>query len=325
LRRGNPQGPGVAWRMTRRTETGEGKVRSNHVTREEKIERLRNLPKAYILYSLYTRMPFVECEQTNYYDQAFLFETHEDAEEAGKHMIDNGDAVGITELKTMEMPRPEGENSNVIPMKKLMRNQVREHLTKFPLMGLNAVFFKPAGERGESLPLDEVLPQQVKDAVEKEKNELMGVQLTGMYFAQYLRRKDKDVAQAKERYEEFYANLARAKFLLPVIPEKGHENDPSINLTACMLPIYTPTPDKNEKGEDEEPVKMSALGLFTNMDELVVHSRNHVKDVRIVRVAPDEVKNFLPESVEFIVIDPLTMSITLKIDDVVRILKEIRS
>ena len=92
-----------------------------------------------------------------------------------------------------------------------------------------------------------------------------------------------------------------------------------------MLPIYTPTPDKNEKGEDEEPVKMSALGLFTNMDELVVHSRNHVKDVRIVRVAPDEVKNFLPETVEFIVIDPLTMSITLKIDDVVRILKEIRS
>lgn len=295
------------------------------MTREEKIERLRNLPKAYILYSLYTRMPFVECEQQNFYDQAFLFETHEDAVEAGNRMIENGDAVGITELKTTEMPRPEGENSNVIPMKKLMRNQVREHLSKFPLMGLNAVFFKPAGERGESFPLDEVLPQQVKDAIEGEKNELMGVRLTGMYFAQYMRRKDKDVAQAKERYEEFYANLARAKFLLPVIPEKGHENDPSINLTTSMLPIYTPTPDKNEKGEDEEPVKMSALGLFTNMDELVVHSRNHVKDVRIVRVAPDEVKNFLPESVEFIVIDPLTMSITLKIDDVVRILKEIRS
>ena len=295
------------------------------MTREEKIEKLRSLTKAYILYSLYTRMPFVECEQANFYDQAFLFETHEDAEEAGKHMLENGDPVGITELKTMELPRPQGENDNVVPMKKLMRNQVREHLTKFPLMGLNAVFFKPAGERGESLPLDEVLPEEVKEYVEKNKTELMGVELTGMYFAQYLRRKEKDTAQAKERYEEFYANLARAKFLLPVIPEEGHRDDPSINMTTSMLPIYTPTPDKNEKGEEEEPPKMAALGLFTNMDELVVHSKDHIKDVRIVHVAPDEVKNFLPESVEFIVIDPLTMSITLRIEDVVRILKEIRS
>ena len=69
---------------------------------------------------------------------------------------------------------------------------------------------------------------------------------------------------------------------------------------------------------------MAAIGLFTNMDEVAVHSRNHINDVRIVRVPLDEIRNFVPENVEFLVIDPLTMSITLKIDDVVRVLKELK-
>ncbi|MBP5751350.1 MAG: hypothetical protein J6W60_00630, partial [Treponema sp.] len=209
------------------------------MTREEKIEKLRNLTKAYILYSLYTRIPFIECEQANFYDQAFLFETKEDAEEAAKRMYDNGDPVGITELKIVDLPRPEGAADNVVPMRRLMRNQIREHLTKFPLFGINAVFFKPAEDRGESLPLDDVLPEEVKEEVKKEQTELVGVKLTGLYFAQYLRRNQKEVQSAKERYEEFYANLARAQLLLPVIPEEEHRDDPSLNLTKCMLPIYT--------------------------------------------------------------------------------------
>ncbi|MBQ2100733.1 MAG: SseB family protein [Lachnospiraceae bacterium] len=295
------------------------------MTREEKIEKLRNLQKAYIIYSLYTRIPYVECEQANFYDQAFLFESREEAEEAAKRFIDNGDGVGITELKMVEMTPPEGME-NVVPMRPMMRNQVREHLTKFPQLGINAVFFKPAGEAGESLPLDDVLPNEVKEALNRENTGLAGVQLTGIYFAQYLRRQEKDPAVSKERYEEFFANLARAKLFLPVIPQEEHRDDPSLNLTQCMLPIYTPHQEGEQKAEDgqEEPPKIAALGLFTNMDEVAVHSRNHIKEVRVVRVAVEEIRNFVPENVNYIVIDPLTMSITLKVDDVVRVLKEIK-
>jgi uncharacterized Fe-S cluster-containing MiaB family protein len=93
-----------------------------------------------------------------------------------------------------------------------------------------------------------------------------------------------------------------------------------------MLPIYTPHQEGEQKAEDgqEEPPKIAALGLFTNMDEVAVHSRNHIKEVRVVRVAVEEIRNFVPENVNYIVIDPLTMSITLKVDDVVRVLKEIK-
>ncbi|MBP5282270.1 MAG: SseB family protein [Lachnospiraceae bacterium] len=302
------------------------------MTKQEKIERLRNLPKAYILYSLFTRIPFIECEQSTFYDQAFLFETKEDAEAAAKKFFDGGDPVGITELKTVEMAPPQNADSNVVPMRKLMRNQVREHLAKFPTMGLNAVFFKPAEDEGESLPLDEVLPPEVKGALRNDHKELTGVQLTGIYFAQYLRRPQKDKDIAKERFEEFYANLARVKLLLPVIPEEGHKDDPQLDLKRCMLPIYTSKPqgaqpkegEEAPKGTDENGMPTSALGVFTNMDELVVHSRNRIQDVRIVQIDLMESPRFLPENVEYIVIDPLTMSITLKVADVVRILKEIR-
>ena len=304
---------------------GRRKGLESYVTREEKIEKLRNLSKAYILYSLFTRIPFVECEEGSYYDQAFLFETQEDAEEAAKRFADNGDPVGVTELKIVEMGSPAPDNDNVVPIRRFMRNQVREHLTKFPLLGLNAVFFKPAGEPGESIPLDDVLPDEVKKTIEKEKTDLVGVQLTGIYFAQYLRRKEKDQNIARERYEEFYANLARARLLMPVIPQAENKDDKSLNLSKCMLPVYTP--QQNEGGQQEgregKP-GIAALGLFTNMDEVVVHSRNRIQEVRVVQVALDEVRNFVPANVEYLVIDPLTMSITLKIDDVVRILKEIK-
>jgi len=287
------------------------------MTREEKIEKLRNLQKAYILYSMFTKIPYVECEEGNYYDQVFLFETKEDAEAMAKKIFEKGDLVGVTELKTVEMPQPQTENSNVVPMRKLMRNQVREHLMKFPLCGINAVYFQPAGEEGESLPIDDVLPKEVKAEVEKEKSPRMGVQLTGIYFAQYVRRKEKDNAVLQEKYEEFYANLARTKLLLPVIPPEELKNEKTLDLSKCMLPIYNP-----QNGPEGEKIPM--MGLFSNMDELVVHSRNHVSEVRVVEADLADLQKFVPANVEYIVVDPLTLCITLKVADVVRIINSIR-
>lgn len=287
------------------------------MTREEKIEKLRNLQKAYIIYSLFTKIPFVECEEGNFYDQAFLFETKEDADAMAQLFFDSGDPVGVTELKTVEMPQTSQENNNTVPFRKLMRNQVREHLMKFPLCGINAVFFKPAGEEGESLPIDDILPNEVKELVEKEKSPRTGVQLTGIYFAQYLRRKEKDDAVMQERYEEFYANLARTKLLLPVIPPEEQKAEKAINLTQCKLPVFTP-----QNGPEGE--KVSLMGVFTNMDELVVHSRDHVQEVRVVEVDLGELPAFLPKNVEYVVVDPLTLCITLKVVDLVRAIKMIR-
>lgn len=301
------------------------------MTREEKIEKLRNMTHGFVLHSLFTRMPFAECEQGSYYDQAFLFETREDAEEAAKRLCANGDIVGVTELKTVEMEQPEETAGPRLvkpdePVRKLMRNQVREHLMRFPAIGLNAVFFKPDGEHGEVLALDDVLPDPVKEEVNKQQNPRAGVQLTGMYFAQYVRRQQKDPKTVKEHYEEFYANLARVKMLLPIIPgEEAVQENGSINLTRCQLPIFTPRPKSEEQGEGQpQQEEVHALALFTNMDEVVVHSRSHIKDVRVVEVGLDEVPKFAPEQVKYCVIDPLTLSITIKTEDILKIWNDLR-
>ena len=302
------------------------------MTREEKIDKLRNLMKGYVLHSLFTRMPFVECEQGSYYDQAFIFETREDAEEAAKRFCENGDLVGVTELNTVEAVPPQPEEPAGPRLVKpgeqrthYMRNQVREHLMRFADIGLNAVFFKAAGERGEVLPLDDVLPEPVKEQLNKQTNVRAGVQLTGLYFAQSVRRKNTDPAFLKERYEEFYANLARVKMLLPVIPNEGSQGENgSLNLTRCKLPVFSPRPKEGE-GEQEPPKeKVVALALFSNMDEVIMHSRANLKEVKVVEVGLDEVPKFAPDEVNYCVIDPLTLSITIKIEDILKIWDQLK-
>ena len=52
--------------------------------KNERIQRIQEMTKGYTVFSLYTRLPFVECEKEELYDQAYLFESAEDAEAMGK-------------------------------------------------------------------------------------------------------------------------------------------------------------------------------------------------------------------------------------------------
>ena len=124
-------------------------------------------------------------------------ETKEDGEEAAKRLCAQGDICGVAEMNLVPLKLPISEEKKEEPANTLMRNQVREHLMRFPTMGLNAVFFKAAGEKGEVLPLDDILPDPVKDQLEQTKNELSGLQLTGMYFAQCMRKQQKDPNQLR--------------------------------------------------------------------------------------------------------------------------------
>lgn len=278
------------------------------MTKAEKIDKIRNLQQAYILYSSTTRLPYVECEQGSYYDQAFFYETREDAEEAARRICENGDLVGVAELKTVEMVLPKDEKLGD-PVRNLMRNQVREHLMRLPLLGLNAVFFKPAGENGEVLELDYVLPEEVKAQLAKEKTELSGVELTGIYFAQCLRRKEKDMNQLREYSEEFHANLVRAELLLPVIPDPDHADDARLDLMQCKIPYY---PIKKVDSDETS----SFLALFTNMDEVAAHCRRTPEKVRVVKIPFKDVPGIMRDPMIGCVIDPLSINIPVRKEDI---------
>ncbi len=287
------------------------------MTKTEKIGRLRILEQAYILYGMGTRLPFIECEQGNYFDQAFLYEKKEDAQEAAKRFYENGDLVAVVELKTQEMVQDDEENGKE-NTSNILKNQVREHLLRLPLLGLNAVFFKPAGESGEVLELDQVIPRQAKEVVDKAKTDLTGLQLTGLYYAQDLRKKEPDLKQLKEHSEEFYANLVRAELLLPVIPEEEPGEDGRLNLAASKIPFF---PIKKKDTEETA----SFLAMFTNMDEIAAYCKKVSEQTKVVKIPFKDVVDFINEPAVGCVIDPLSLCIPVAKEDISKLAEELKA
>lgn len=288
------------------------------MTKAEKIDKLRNLSQGYILYSNMTRMPYVECEQGSYYDQAFLYESREDAVEAAKRFFDNGDIVSVVELKLVELSPPKsGEGKKEEQERKMLGNQIREHLMRLPLLGLNAVFFKPAGERGEVLELDNVLPEQVRQEISKENAGLSGLELTGIYFAQYLRREEKDMNRLREYSEEFHANLVCAELLLPAIPDEEQQGDGKLDLANCRIPTCP-----IQKVDSEE--KATCLALFTNMDELAAYCRQVAEKVRVVKIPFANVPELISDSMVGCVINPLSVNIPIRKEDIPKLVEALK-
>ena len=283
------------------------------MTKAEKIDKLRGLTQAYILYGMGTRLPVIECEQGNYYDQAFFYEAKEEAQEAAKRFGENGDSVAVVELNVVEMVQP-GDEKLGEPTQNVARNQVREHLIRLPLMGLNAVFFKPAGESGEVLELDLVIPDRAKQFIEQAKTDLVGVQLTGLYFAQSLHRREKDMQQLRDRSEEFHANLVRAELLLPAIPEEAQPEGAELNLAASKIPLF------HMKKKDTEEVS-PFLALFTNMDEVAAYCKKTDSKVQVVKIPFKNVTDILQEPMIGCVIDPLSLGIPVSKEDIPKLVE----
>ena len=279
-----------------------------NMTKAEKIERVRGMKEGYTLFSACTKLPFVECEQGSFYDQFYLFDSKEEAHEAAKRISENGDPVGVAELKTVEYTPPRDEKLGE-PVKNLLRNQVREQLMRMPLLGVNAVFYKPEGEHGEVLELDSVLPQEVMEHVDTEKLGLEGLRLTGMYFAQYLRRTRKDMGQLRDVSEEFHANLVRAQLLLPVIPPEDQLDANRLDLVKCQLPSHKLK--KASTGEEH-----AFLTVFTNMEEILVFCRNNAPKARVVRVAFEEIPKILREPLVGCILDPFSLNIPVRKEDI---------
>lgn len=287
------------------------------MTKTEKIEKLRSLQEGYILYSVLTKLPFAECEGGTFLDRAFLFETQEDATAAAEKFCNAGDIVAVGALKAIELPAPEGaEIDGQAP--KMYRSQVREHMMSLPNMGVDAIYFKPAEDDGQSLLLDEILPAQVKQANEEKKKNycIVSLQLSGIYFAQYVRRQgEKDPEKIDELSEEFYANMVRSALFVPVIPE-GLTPDGQPDMTRCKIPGVP----MKKAGSEEESV--SFMSAFTNMDEVVAFCRNfNAEDaakVKVLRIPFKDMPRHIGEHMAGLVVDPLSIRIPVMKEDVKR-------
>ena len=187
----------------------------NTADKKTVAEKVQDLKEAYALISPLTNLPYVECEQENFFDQVLLYETKEDAEAAAKVYGEKGIRVLVRDLKTLELELPVKPEEPDGEKRKVFLNQVRQHLGILPFMGVNAVCYKAADAPAELIELENVLPEDFQKKVAANALYQPNLQLTGVYLMQEA-RKGKDAVDRKVLHdldEEFSSTLDASRYL----------------------------------------------------------------------------------------------------------------
>ena len=270
---------------------------------------IQNLTQAYAIFSPLTNMPYIECEETNFNDQVYLFAKKDAAEIFVKKYAEKGIVLKVQELKTQEVyipvkaDQPDGEK------KKMYLNEVRQHLGILPFLGVNAVGYQSLSSDLLSVELKEILPEDFEKKLDGNKMYQPNLQLTGLYLMQEARRKKEYVTmkQIQELDEEFSSNLVKTGLFIAVLPPDGFEKNPQLNLKDCKMPYL-----KHQSGDIFFP-------LFTDVWEFQKYARNN-KALRPIWIPFKDITRFWVQDAKAYMINPLGYSLPLAKDMIPKIL-----
>lgn len=273
-------------------------------------DEIKSLGQAYALFSPLTNMPYVECEEEDYYDRILLYAVKEDAERAVSEYEEKGIRVNVRELKTMEVYVPVDASNPGGAKKKMYLNQVRQHLGVLPFMGVNAVGYQPAGKEMKTIALVDILPEGFEKKVEGNRLYQPNLQLTGIYLMQEARRKKEyvDMKKLQELDEEFSSNLVKSHMFMAVLPPEGHEKDEKLNLKECKLPYL-----KHQSGDNFFP-------LFTDLWEFQKYAQANRK-LRSVEIPFTDVTKFWVQGAKAYMLNPMGISVPLAKEMIPKILE----
>lgn len=162
------------------------------------IKQLQNLEETYILYSGFTKLPFVECDPETFDDQIHVFSDEKELQEFAK---------AYTEQKILLSGR------------KVDKEHAPSAFVSLFAMGVNAVIFHNNGTT-VSIQLDKLVKKPDMERLQKEPVPIMNPTLTlsAVYFLQELHRPvEHDMKQLKEAEDEMVANLVRSKYILGML------------------------------------------------------------------------------------------------------------
>lgn len=272
------------------------------------VSEIKELKEAYALFSPLTNMPYVECEEETYNDQAFLYAKKEEAEAAVAAYEQKGIRVTVKELKTVELKMQAASEKQ--EDKRIYLNQVRQHLSTLPMMGINAVCYQPAGKKAKSIEVSEILPEGFDKKITGNPFYQPNLQLTGMYLMQEARRKKEyvDRKQLQEMDEEFSSNLVKGRLVMAVVPPEGKEKEQQLNLKECKLPYL-----KHQSGDSFFPV-------FTDLWEFQKYAQRR-KDLRPIQIPFAEISKFWIDGAKAYMINPMGFSLPLAREMVPKIIE----
>lgn len=241
------------------------------------VKRLQRLESFYVAYAAATHMPFVTCDEETCNDQIWLFTTTDAVQEFCAPYL-----------------------AKKLPLKGTLisKESFPEFYMDLHAMGINEVVFCDGGCQYK-LELSKVVRIPDFNTLPENQRPLMNpsLQLSTAYFFQEMRRPgltpDSEEMADRERLEslaeEMYANLARAKFLMPV------QLFPSVDgKDRLSLPFIT-----TKQGDNFQPI-------FSDHTQYVKHTKLHkpLEHTKVLLVGIQDLKKHLLSNVKGYMLDP---------------------
>lgn len=207
--------------------------------RLEAMSKLRTAKELYMLVSLCTNMPFVQCDPDTYDDVVYVYETAEDIKREGMRFIEEKQPVQITKL----------DNQMLLTF-----------YTNLYTMGVNCIVLNGFMENEYKLQLSDLVKKPAQTSQDGNPwIENPAFHLTALYFMQEIRRKNYTSVppELKDMQDEILAHFANGTFIVLFgednrIPILKHPNGD------IYQPIFT---DLLEVGKfkTDQPLKMGAI------------------------------------------------------------------
>ncbi len=249
------------------------------------IKKIESYESVCVLFSAYTHLPFIECDDETFDDQIYMFTTKEMAQTFMHKYVLEKFALQIA----------------ILPGK-----AVRNFLGSLHLLGVNAVIFQDQGAPIR-LQLDKLVPkpdlEKMAEAKVPQANPTL--QLTGLYFMQELsrpvERNNEEKKHLHDLEEEMAHNLLQAKLILTFdvsnIKGKWNPKDPSQKV---KIPLV-----KTPNGKTYQPV-------YTEVGELQrFNAKNKGMKLEMMTVPYDKLASFLVKDSEGFVFNPAGFNLIL--------------
>ncbi len=245
------------------------------------LRKIQALEKAYVLFSAATKHPFVVCDQETYDDQMLLFASEEELQAKVKEYADQGYPVHGATAPQEGLPR---------------------FLSECFYLGVNQLIFCENGKTF-SVGLDKIVRRPDFSELQPEKRPLLNssLQLSSLYFIQELSRRipaeDKDQEKLRELEEELAANIAKARFLVPIkteVPLKTGEKLEPGNFKLAMV--------NTKEGEQMLPV-------FADVKEYVLFNKENKFQGILMTI--DNLRQLIKDPCKGLVLNPNTIALRL--------------
>lgn len=251
------------------------------------IKKMEQFTSIYVLYSAYTHLPFVECDEETFDDQVYCFTT--------KEMTNTFAHPYILEkilLQAVEVPQA--------MMKRFFRSLY--------LYGVNAIMIQDEGAPVR-VQLDQIAEKPDLDALQNEKIPKANpeLQLTAIYFMQDLMRPvERNMEEKKHLHdleEEMAHNLLRSRFIITADVSRLDGPITKENISKAGVPLI-----KTKNGHVYQPV-------YTDFGEVQKFNHNNKGlKLQMLPVTYDKLSAFLVGQAEGFAFNPGGFNLVLNRD-----------